>query len=112
MRKKLKGTYTLIEQLYTGAQRPICTAAHNKQPPMLIKDTLEKLSVLPLWIEELKKSVARASALTALTRAKAWLVDLEPTDLANDCTSIKEDGSPFNADDFAALTREMSSLAS
>ena len=46
MRKKLKAAYTLIEQLYTGAQRVICTAAHNKQPPTLIKDTLEKLSML------------------------------------------------------------------
>nr|XP_040249574.1 translation initiation factor IF-2-like [Aegilops tauschii subsp. strangulata] len=33
MRNKLKAAYTLIEQLYTGAQRIICTASHNKPPP-------------------------------------------------------------------------------
>ena len=47
MQKKLKATYTLIEQLYTGAQWIICTTAHNKSPPNLIKETLEKLSMLP-----------------------------------------------------------------
>ena len=47
MQKKLKAAYTLIEQLYTGAQRIICTAAHNNPPPALVKETLEKLSMLP-----------------------------------------------------------------
>ena len=32
MQKKLKAAYTLIDQLYTGAQRIICTASHNKPP--------------------------------------------------------------------------------
>ena len=112
MQKKLKATYTLIEQLYTGAQWVICTAAHNEQPPNLIKDTLEKLSMLPLRIGELKKSAARASALTSLTQAKAWLADLEPAVLANGCPSIKEDGSPFGAEDFSTIAREMRPLAS
>ena len=30
----------------------------------------------------------------------------------NGCPSIKEDGSPFTADDFVGLTREMRTLAS
>ena len=55
MQKKLKAAYTLIEQLYTGAQRIICTAAHNNPPPALIKETLEKLSMLPAWLDELKR---------------------------------------------------------
>ena len=76
MQKKLKAAYTLIEQLYTGAQRVICTASHNKPPPTLIKETLEWLSMLPARVEELKRSAARAGALTALTRAKAWVPDL------------------------------------
>ena len=80
--KKLKAAYTLIEQLYTGAQRIICTASHNKPPPMLIKDTLDRLSMLPARIEELERSAARAGALTALTRAKAWVPGLDPTDVA------------------------------
>ena len=40
VQKKLKAAYTLIEQLYTGAQRIICTTSHNKPPPTLIKHTL------------------------------------------------------------------------
>ena len=107
MPKKLKAAYTLVEQLYTGAQWVICTAAHKKQPSTLIKETLEKLSVMHLRIEELKKSVARAGALTALTRAKAWQADLDPVDLAIGCPSVKEDGSPFSAEDFSTLAREM-----
>ena len=34
VQKKLKAPYTLIEQLYTGAQRIICTASHNKSPQL------------------------------------------------------------------------------
>ena len=82
VQKKLKAAYTLIEQLYTGAQRIICTASHNKPPTTLIKDTLDRLSMLPARVEELKRFAARASALTALTRAKAWVPDLDPTDVA------------------------------
>ena len=69
MWKKLKAAYTLIEQLYTGVQRVICTASHNKSPPTLIKETLERLSMMPARFEELKKSAARA--INALIRAKA-----------------------------------------
>ena len=83
MRKKLKAAYTLIEQLYTGVQQVICTASHNKLPPTLIKDMLEKLSMMPSQLEVLKKSAARAGALTALTRAKAWISDLDPEDIGN-----------------------------
>ena len=71
MCQSLKADYTFIEQLYTGIQRVICTASHNKPPPTLIKDTLVRLAVMPARIDELKKSAARAGALTALTRAKA-----------------------------------------
>ena len=34
VQKKLMAAYTLIEQLYTGAQRIICTTSHNKPPPL------------------------------------------------------------------------------
>ena len=70
VQKKLKAAYTLIEQLYTGAQRIICTASHNKPTPNLVKDTFERLSMLPALVKELKRSAPRAGALTALTRAK------------------------------------------
>ena len=82
VRKKLKAAYTLVEQLYTGAQRIICTASHNKPAPTLIQDTMMKLSVLPARIEELKKSAARTGAINALIRAKAWVLDFDPIEAA------------------------------
>ena len=68
--------------------------------------------MLPRRIEELKRSAARAGAITALSRAKAWQADLDPEDLANGRPSVKEDGYPFSADDFAEIAREMRPLAS
>ena len=82
MQMKLKAAYTLIEQLYTGAQRVICAASYNKPAPTLIKDTLARLSMTPAQIEELKRSAAKAGALLALTRAKSWIGDLDPVDIA------------------------------
>ena len=105
MRQSLKVVYTLIEKLYTGVQQVICTTSHNKPPPTLIKDTLVRLAVMPARIEELKKSAARTGALTALTRAKAWISDLDPADLGKCYPSIKEDGSDFDNDGQSASTR-------
>ena len=112
MRKKLKAAYTLIEQLYIGVQRVICTASHNKPPPTLIKETLEKLSMMPAQLEDLKKSAARVGALTSLTQAKAWISDLDLEDIGNGYPGQKEDGSDFDNDDLRAITREMRPLAS
>ena len=92
MRMKLKAAYTLIEQLYSGSQRAICTAMYNKPPPSLIKETIEKLSMLPARLEELKKSAARSGAMAALIWAKAWIPDLEPIDIGQGYPSVKEDG--------------------
>ena len=104
MRMKLKAAYTLIEQLYSGSQRAICTAAYNKPPPTLIKETIEKLAMLPARLDELKRSAARSGALTALIWAKAWIPDLEPADICKAYPGVKEDGSDFNNDDFRSLT--------
>ena len=68
--------------------------------------------MLPQRIDELKRASARAGALTALSRAKAWQADLDLEDLANGCPSVKEDGSAFSADDFAEIARAMHPLAS
>ena len=109
---KLKAAYMLIEQLYTGAQRVICAAFFNKPRPTLIKDTLAKLSMTPAQIEEVKRSATRAGALTALTRAKAWIADLDPADIAKGYPGEQEDGSEFDAEALKALTKEMRPLAS
>ncbi|KAM3312594.1 hypothetical protein ACQJBY_032458 [Aegilops geniculata] len=68
--------------------------------------------MMPARFEELKKSATRAGALTTLTRAKAWISDLDLEDIGNGYPSQKEDGSDFDNDDLRALTREMRPLAS
>ena len=110
VRRKL--TYTLVEQLYAGAQRAISAISHNKPAPTTIQGTLEKLSILPTRIVEVKKSSARAGSLMALTRAKAWVPDFDPAEAMNGYPSMKEDGSAFSAEDLRALTKDMRPLAS
>ena len=68
--------------------------------------------MMPARFEELKRSAARAGALTALTRAKAWIPDLDPADVGNGYPSIKENGPGFHNEDLRALTKEMRPLAS
>ena len=112
MRMKLKAAYTLVEQLYSGSQRAISTAAYNKPAPMLIKETLENLGMLPARIGELKRAAARAGALIALIRAKAWIPDLEAEDIIKGYPGVKEDGSNFDNDDLRRLTKQMRPAAS
>ena len=107
----MKAAYTLIEQLYTGAQRIITTASHNNPAPTLIQDTLNRLSMLPARIEELKKSAARTGAINALIRAKACVPDFDPVEAAQGYPSLKEDGSEFNEDDLRAINRAVRPLA-
>ena len=111
VQKKLKAAYTLIEQLYTSAQRIISTASHNNSVPTLIQDTLMKLLVLPARVEELKKSVARTGAINALIRAKAWVPDFDPIEAAQGYPSLKEDGLEFSETDLWAINREVRLLA-
>ena len=84
----------------------------NKPAPTTIQGTLEKLSSLPVRLEEVKKSAARAGSLVALTRAKAWVPDFDPEEALNGYPSTKEDGSAFTGKDLHALTKEMRPLAS
>ena len=46
----------------------------------------------PAQLEEVKRSAARAGALAALTRAKAWISDLDPEDIGNGYPSQKKMG--------------------
>ena len=109
---EVEGRLYIDRQLYTGAQRVICASSFNKPAPILIKDTLAKLSITPAQIEEVKRSAARAGALTALTRAKAWIADLDPADIAKGYPGQQEDGSDFDNEALKVLTKEMHPLAS
>ena len=102
---KLKTVYTLVEQLYTGAQRALAAISPVNQAPNRLSDVLKKLSILPARFQEVKRSCARAGALTALSRSKAWVPDLDPADVAKGYPTVKEDGTLFEQDDFIACVR-------
>ena len=109
---KRKTVYTLVEQLYTGAQSALATISPSNEAPTLLVDVLRKLSVLPERFSEMKRSSATAGVVTALSRAKAWLLELDPADIYTGYPSLKEDGTPFEKKDFAACVKEIRPLAS
>ena len=43
--------------------------------------------------------------MTALSRFKAWVPDLDPVDVAKGYPTMKEDGTPFEQDDFITCVR-------
>ena len=92
MLTKRKAVYTLVEQLYTGSQRTLASVALSNEVPTLLPRVLSKPSVLPQRINELRRSAARAGAINALSRAKAWLPELDPEDIAIGYPNLKEDG--------------------
>ena len=94
-----------MEQLYTGAQRVLAIISPANQGPSLLSDVLKKLSILPARFQEVKRSCARAGTLTAISHSKAWVLELDPADVAKGYPSLKEDGTPFDQDDFAACVR-------
>ena len=84
-----------MEQFYTGSQRALAIVALSNEVPTLLVDVRKRLSVLPQSFDELKRSSARVGAVAALSRAKAWLSELDPADIAIGYPSLKEDGTSF-----------------
>lgn len=111
MLMKLKAVYTLVEQLYIGSQRALATVALSNEVTTLLVDVLKKLSVLPQWLTELRRSSARAEAVNALSWAKAWVPELDPTDITIGYPSLKKDGTPFEQEDFATCVKEVRPVA-
>ena len=100
-----------MEQLYTGSQHALATVALSNEVPTLLVDVLKKLSVLPQRFNGLRRSSTRAGAMDALSRAKAWLPELDPTDIAIGYRSLKEDGTSFEQEDIAACVKEIRPVA-
>ena len=85
--------------------------ALSNEVPTLLSDVLKRLAVLPQRFNELRRSSARAGAVTALSRAKAWLPELDPADLAIGYPSLKEDDTPFGQEDFTTCVKEIRPVA-
>mgnify|MGYP005837479747 CR=1 FL=1 len=85
--------------------------AVSNEMPTLLAHVLRKLSVLLQRINELRRSAARAGSINALSRAKAWLPELDPADIAIGYPSLKEDGTPFEDADFLACVKEIRPVA-
>ena len=96
---KLKAVYTLVEQLYIGAQQALAAISPSNQGPNRLSNVLKKMSILPARFQEVKRSCEQAGALTALSRSKAWVPDLDPADVARGYPTVKEDGSSFTQED-------------
>ena len=60
----------------------------------------------------MQRSAARAGALLALTRAKAWIADLDPVDIAKGFPSEQENEAEFDNEALKNVTRVMRPLAS
>ena len=111
MLTKLKAVYTLVEQLYTGSQRALAVVALSNEVPTHLADVLRRLVVLPQRFQELRRASARAGAIAALSRAKAFLPELDPVEIALGYPSLKEDGTPFDQKDFAACVKSVRPVA-
>ena len=59
----------------------------------------------------MRRAQARAGAIAALSRAKAWLPELDPADIALGYPSLKEDGTPFDEKDFTTCVRDIRPVA-
>ena len=108
---KLKAVYTLVEQLYSGSQRALAVVALSTPHPRLLQDVLKSLAFLPQRIQDLRRASSRAGAIAALSRAKAWLPELDPADLALGYPSLKEDGTAFDDHDFNACVKAICPVA-
>ena len=100
-----------MEQLYTGSQHALAAVALSNEVPTLLSDVLKRLAVLPQRFNELRRSSARSGAVPALSRAKAWLPELDPADLAIGYPSLKEDGTPCGQEDFTTCVKEIRPVA-
>lgn len=67
---------------------------------------------MPMQIEELKKSTARSAAMLSLSRAKAYVPDIELSELAGGFPEYNIDGSIFSAKDYTRLMKETRVIAS
>ena len=108
---KLKAVYTLVEQLYSGSQHALAVVALSNTPPCLLQDVLKHLAVLPQRIKDLRQASTRAGAMAALSRAKAWVPELDLADLTLGYPSLKKDGSVFDDQDFTACVKVVRPLA-
>jgi len=108
---KLKAVYTLVEQLYTGSQRALAVVALSNNTPHLLQDVLKCLDVLRQRVQDLRRASSRAGAIAALSRAKAWIPELDPADLALGYPSLKEDGTVFHEQDFTACVKDICPVA-
>jgi hypothetical protein len=111
-RVKLKAVYTFLEQPYAGSLFTIMSVMGHKEPPHFIRDVLKQLSTIPGQIEELKKSAARAGAMLSLSRAKAYVPDMDPSEMAGGFLEFNTDGSEFSSADYTRCMKETRVLAS
>jgi len=108
---KLKALYAFTEQLYAGSLFTIRDVFGEKGISKLIKDVLKYLSTVPKHFEEMKRSAARKGAISALSRALAYVPELNPEEMTGGFPQLKADGSAFTQDNYARCFRASRVLA-
>ena len=109
---KLKALYSLTEQLYAGSLFTIKAVMTEKGVPKFMKGVLEVISTIPKQIEELKRSVARKGAMAALSQSLAYAPALNPAEMMDGFSQLKDDGSQFTQEDYAHCMKASRILAS
>ena len=104
--------YTFLEQLYAGSLFTIMSVMRHKEPPKYIRDVFNQLSTVPKYIEELKKSAARSASMLSLSRAKAYVPDMDLSELAGGFPEFKTDGSESTSADYSSCLKETRVVAS
>ncbi|XP_037481872.1 protein PAIR1-like [Triticum dicoccoides] len=62
-------------------------------------------------VQDIRRAPARAGAIAALSRAKAWIPELDPADLALGYPILKEDGTVFDEHDSTACVKDIRPVA-
>ena len=89
----------------------MAVVALSNPSPHLLQDVLKGLAVLPQRIQDLRRASSRAGVVAALSRAKAWLPELDPVDLALGYPILKEDSNAFDDHDFHACVKAIRPVA-
>ena len=77
----------------------------GKEVSRFIRDVLKILSTIPKQIEKMKKSAARAGAMT-------YVPDVDALEIIGGFPEFKDDGTPFSAAYYARYAKETRVLAS
>ena len=97
----------VVRGFHTGKCRAIRFSSNLPDIPKAIAKMLEKLSKVPAWIQESKRSACWQGAMRALALCKIYNPSFEPADLVAGFPAMRSDGQPFTREDYQQVMREV-----